>query len=209
MVQTNLAILIREHLKVDFSRHVFERNVYALEEWQQAGRKHKFWFCQVGQWTILQVIFIMLASRHFQADLYNCRVILEKKGSLMVQVCRVHCPRALWTMPSCGALLQRHRLYTEKTVSHLWMKEMCDLAFQSRILEVSRRWAGRSLYIPNLLRSSRLNAHIWVLLPQQINVGSTTWWCSCFCSNLCQFNDSSAVLHIPVFEGLPRFGSLA
>jgi hypothetical protein len=43
MVQTNLAISIREHFKVDFEQACFlERNVYALEEWQPAGRKREF-----------------------------------------------------------------------------------------------------------------------------------------------------------------------
>lgn len=40
-------------------------------------------------------LLIMLPSWHFQADLSDCRVTPEKKGSLIVLVFKVHGPRAL------------------------------------------------------------------------------------------------------------------
>lgn len=45
--------------------------------------------------TAVQAPLIMLPSSLFQADLSDCRVILEKKGSLAVLAFRVHRPRAL------------------------------------------------------------------------------------------------------------------
>lgn len=133
--------------------------------------------------TAVQAPLIMLPSSLFQADLSDCRVILEKRGSLAVLAFRVHRPRALWTMPSRRTSLQGHRLPAERTLSHLWMKEMRNSSPCREFWKWAGCGSGRKLYIPNLLRSSRLNFCDWVWLPWQTSVGTTTWWCSCFCSS--------------------------
>lgn len=74
---------------------MFLKEMFML--WKNGSQQAESAILIVSSWTATtpQVPLITFPSRSFQADPYNCRVILEKKESLILRACRVRCPEAM------------------------------------------------------------------------------------------------------------------
>lgn len=76
---------------------MFLKEMFTL--WKNGSEQAESTNSDYVKWTVVQVLLIMLPYRPFQADLSDCRVILEKKGFPVVLVFRVHCPGACELCP--------------------------------------------------------------------------------------------------------------
>lgn len=112
----NLAILIREYLKVCLEQEFCKKKCLCF--WRVAVSPWKakmLWLYRVGLQTELQFP-LMLPSQALRADLYTSKGHPGEVGlNPLLDECRVQCPQAIWTLPSLWCISAKHRLQTGRT----------------------------------------------------------------------------------------------
>lgn len=113
----NLAILIREYLKVCLEQEFCKKKCLCF--WRVAVSPWKakmLWLHRVGLQTELQFP-LMLPSQALRADLYTSKGHPGEVGlNPLLDECRVQCPQAIWTLPSLWCISAKHRLQAGRTV---------------------------------------------------------------------------------------------